>query len=392
MVRPLYRIIRSALLHSVIPESKTLPFSHNRKGVEVVGLFHNATGLGESARLCARQLKEEGFKVRCTSAEKFLFKDNELDWAFENTANEDEIGVRIIHLNPPMIPPYALRIGLRNFASVYNLGYWAWELEHLPPEWIKSLRYINAVMGPSDFTSNTVRRYTDKPVLKVPHPVKIGSVTPAMRAKLGVPENDFLVTCVFSMQSAVERKNPEGLIRAFLQAFPNDSNAHLIFKISRIGTDKGRLEAITQNHPNIRFIDDIWPHQDILGLIQASDVYASLHRSEGFGLGMAEAMLLGTPVVATDWSGNTDFCTEENSFPVGFSMVSVKSDHSEFAKAGSSVWAEANIHQAGHILQAIHDDPTLARQKAALCMAKTNQYFSGPRYQQAFQSLQTSGN
>lgn len=387
MVRRLYRFIRSAFLHSLIHESKAAPFAQGRNGIEVVGLFHNATGLGESARLCARALQDEGFKVRCTSAEKFLFKNKEIDWQFENTASEDDIGLRIIHLNPPMIPPYALCTGLQKFSAVCNIGYWAWELEHLPPEWVKSLSYINGVMAPSEFTCRTVRRYTNKPVLKVPHPVKIGKVTQGIRARLGIEEDTFLVVSVFSIQSALERKNPESLISAFLEAFPGKENACLVFKIGTIGKDRDRLIVMTKNHPNIRFIEDIWPREDILGLIETADVYASLHRSEGFGLGMAEAMMLGTPVVTTGWSGNTDFCNEQNSFPVSYKMVPVQSTHSEFAKAGMSVWAEADVKQAAGILRSIYENPATAQGKAAHCMAETNQYFSHPLYQKTFHEL-----
>lgn len=384
MIRPIYRFVRSGILHSVIPEGRSLPFAGGKKGIEVVGLFHNATGLGESARLCARQLQEEGYKVRCTSAEKFLLKKHEIDWKFENTASEDEIGLRIIHLNPPMIPPYALRIGLSKFSSIYNIGYWAWELEHLPPEWVKSLSYINAVMAPSEFTCRTVRRYTDKLVLKVPHPVKIDKMTTGIRARLGIKQDDFLITSVFSVQSSLERKNPAGLIEAFLMAFDKTPNAHLVFKIS---DGREQLLALTQGHPNIHCIEDIWPREDILGLIETSDVYASLHRSEGFGLGMAEAMMLGTPVMATDWSGNADFCTSSNSFPVPYKMVPVQSTHSEFAKAGMSVWAEADVKQAASILRAIYENPDEGKSRAALCMAETNQYFAGPHYQKSFHDL-----
>lgn len=387
MVRRAYRMIRSAFLHSLIRQSTAVPFANGRYGIEVVGLFHNASGLGESARLCAKALHEEGFKVRCTSAEPFLFKKKEIDWSFQDSAREDEIGLRIIHLNPPMIPPYALQIGLKKFSSLYNIGYWAWELEHLPPEWIKSLSYINGVMAPSDFTGRTVRRYTDKPVLKVPHSVRIDRVTQGIRAKLGMREDDFLVTSVFSIQSALERKNPESLIDAFLKGLGDLPNAYLLLKTGSLGKDRDRLLTLAKNHPNIRLIEETWPREDILGLIETSDLYVSLHRSEGFGLSLAEAMMLGTPVMATDWSGNTDFCTAQNSFPVPYKMVPVRSTHSEFAKAGMSVWAEADTDYAAHVLRSVYSNPSEAKAKADLCMAKTNQYFAEKPYRKAFHHL-----
>lgn len=388
MLRQTYRFIRAHFLHSLIAESQALPFPPGKPAIEIVGLFYNASGLGESARLCAQQLRDEGYKIRCTSVEDFLFKKKEIPWDFQDDAKEDEIGLRIIHLNPPMIPPYALRVGKRNFSSLYNVGYWAWELEHLPPEWVKSLSYINAIIAPSNFTCETVRHYTNKPVFKVPHAVRIEKTAPDMRAKLGFNDDDFIVTSVFSVQSSLERKNPEGLIAAFTQAFPDTDNAHLVFKVSAASIDKDRLIAMAQNHPRIHFIDDIWPHEDILGLIQTSDIYASLHRSEGFGLAIAEAMILGTPVMATNWSGNTDFCTQENSFLVDYTMINVESTHPDFVRAGMSVWADPDIAHAAYILRAVYEDPTEARQKTALCLSLTNNYFQEKFYGVALSELE----
>lgn len=389
MFRRIYRIIRSTLLHYLIPQSRVRIFE-NGQAIEVVGLFYNASGLGESARLCAQQLKDEGFKVRCTSIEDFLFKQKEIPWEFVNTAREDEIGCRIIHLNPPMIPPYALRTGLQKFSSIYNIGYWAWELEKLPAEWIKSMRYINAIISPSNFTTATMRRHTDKPVMTVPHPVKIASAASNIREKIGLKPTDFLVSCVFSLQSSLERKNPKALIEAFLKAFGNSSNVYLVFKISKIGKGKEALSELARSHKNIFFIDDVWSRGDILGLIQTSNVYASLHRAEGFGLALAEAMLLGTPVMATNWSGNVDFCNDRNSFPVNYTMTSVKSRHTEFSKVKNAVWAEADEEQAAAILKSIYSNPTEALAKAKICMAETNQYFTMPYYSQVFQNMENS--
>lgn len=387
MLRPAYRFIRASFLHSLIPESAAPAFANGKQGIEVVGLFHNATGLGESARLCARQLQGEGFKVRTTSAEKYLFKKKDIDWQFENTAREDEIGLRIIHLNPPMIPPYAIGAGLKKFASVYNIGYWAWELENLPQEWIKSLSYINGLMAPSDFICKTLQRYTDKLVLKLPHSVKIDDVSKDMRGRLNILPDDFLVVSVFSVESSIERKNPEGLIAAFLKGLGDVPNAHLIFKINPLSKELTRLLELTGGHPRIKFIDDLWPRADVLGLIQSADIYASLHRSEGFGLGLAEAMMLGTPVMGTGWSGNMDFCDSDNSFPVHYTMTNVKSTHPEFSRAGMSVWAEPDIHQAAKIMRGIYKNNEEATAKAALCLQKTNHYFTQERYSTIFKEI-----
>lgn len=391
MLRQLYRSVRSGLLHDLIPQSRQPIFPDGRTGVEVVGFFHSASGIAESARLCAQQLRQNGIPVRCTSVEKYFRKNETVAWNFKDTAAPDNIGCRIIHLNPPMIPPYAYLAGLGRFSSAFNIGYWAWELEQLPHEWVKATRYMNAIMTPSEFSSNSVRKSTSKPVVTVPHPVAKGPLSEGMRRKLGLNESHFIVSMIFSYESAIERKNPFAAISAFKKAFPQTSDVRLVLKTGKGGDQHIRNEIMEfiGHDERIIVIEDMWNKEDINALIAESDVYMSLHRSEGFGLTLAEAMLLGTAVVATDWSGNVDFCNRDNSFPVPYDLVPVKSEHAAFGELGNLVWAEADTDKAAEILQNIHENPDIARIKTDHCLAVSNQYFKDPRYITALQGLKS---
>ena len=364
-------------------------FAEGREGVEVVGFFHSASGIGESARLCALQLNKMGVKVCCTPVEKMFGKPLETEWSFNDTASADEIGCRIIHLNPPMMPPVAIKMGLRKFSRVYNIGYWAWELEKIPAEWVHAARYVNAVFCPSEFTSQTIRKYTDKPVETVPHPVALGTARSGMRARLKLSDQAFVVSSLFSFGSALERKNPYAAVTAFTTAFGEAEDAWLILKSNHGGNsgEKKQFLDFIKPYPNIRLIDDIWEKDEVLGLIKASDVYLSLHRSEGFGLPIAEAMLLGTPTVVTDWSGSRDFCNESNSFPVSYTLIPVKSSHPEFAGLDEVKWADPDSVVAAGILKKIHQEPEIARAKAGLCLREFNSHFSEPRYIHALNKL-----
>lgn len=380
------------MLQNIIPRSPNGIFDSGKDGIEVVGFFQSASGIGESARLCAQQLRDAGHKVRCTSVEKIFRRGKEIDWQFEDTATEDEIGCRIIHLNPPMMPPYVITTGLCKFRDIYNIGYWAWELEDIPPEWIRATRYVNAVFCPSEFTSRTIRKYTDKPVITVPHPVSTGKADMTIRQKLGLQNDTYLVSCIFSFGSALDRKNPSAVVRAFTSAFSPDDNACLVVK-SNAGheaanaADKKRFLEEIQSHKNIRLIDDVWSREEILGLLKTSDAYISLHRSEGFGLTIAEAMLLGTPTIVTNWSGNVDFCTNDNSYPVGYSMIDVQTDDPEYIALKNVKWAEADSAQTAEILKKIYKDREEAQIKAQRCLEKTNAYFSEPKYVQSLSLL-----
>ncbi len=389
MLRQIYRFSRRKLLHHLIPTSRAPIFSDARDGVEVIGFFHSATGIGESARLCARQLQHCGYKVRCRSVEKVFRKQDEIEWQFRDTAQEREIGCRIFHLNPPMLPPAIFSMGMRNYRQTYNIGYWAWELERVPTEWRHATRYINAIFTPSTFTSRALRHETAKPVITVPHPVSAQALSAGMRQQLGVSADVFLVSCIFSFGSAIERKNPWAVIRAFTQAFGNNSSACLVLKSSHgsRSPEKAELLETISHYGNIILVDELWESANVAGLIKESDLYISLHRSEGFGLTIAEAMLLGTPTMVSDWSGSTDFCSEENSFPVRVNLIPVQSNNPEFASLENLQWADADVEHATDLILKIYSDRGQAKSKADACLSRANSYFTKPYYDIALKEL-----
>ncbi|OIN85256.1 MAG: hypothetical protein AUJ12_10280 [Alphaproteobacteria bacterium CG1_02_46_17] len=359
LIHPLYRKMRAQVFQSLIPCSKAAFILDKDHVIEVIGLFESFSGIGESARLCATALKAAGYNVKCTSVERAFHKSSNAPWKFDNAPATMPIGARIFHLNPPMMPPVIFSMGIRDFQSTYNIGYWAWELEEIPKEWVKATRYMNAILTPSDFTSNAIRKYTDKVVTTVLHPVVIDklSVSMNMREKLGVGKDTLMLSTIFSFGSAMERKNPQAVIEAFKKAFTPQDNVVLILK-SNSGTPEQKYEitSLIGEYTNIRLCDGYWPRDETQGLIATSDLYISLHRSEGFGLTIAEAMLLDTPVMVTNWSGNTDFCTVDNAFLIDYKPVPVVSSHPEFKGLNNPTWADADTDQAAQILKKIKAD------------------------------------
>lgn len=388
-LRQLYRHFRAQVLQRMIPKSKRPLADEAYLCIEVIGFFHSISGIGESARLCAQQLAADGYRVKCTSVEKFFRKSQELDWHWPDTIHNREINCRIYHLNPPMLPPVIVQMGIANFKTTFNIGYWAWELEALPAEWQRAIRYMNAIITPSHFTTQVIQRYTDYPVLTATHPVTLAPATAGMRARLNIPEQAFLVSSIFSFGSALERKNPLGLIAAFNQAFSGINDAYLVLK-ANAGADSPEKNALLQaiaEHPGIRLLDQHWSRADILGLIETSDLYASLHRSEGFGLTIAEAMLLHTPALVTAWSGNMDFCTAENSFLVGYKPVKVNSSHPEFREFETATWADADIEQTTQLLADLYRDRDLLLRKKMCCAQQMQWCIDHNKYQQALRQL-----
>lgn len=394
LARHIYRRIRAQLLQRMIPKSKIqLPAQLEDLHIEVIGFFNSISGIGESARLCAQQLANDGFLVTCTSVEKYFRKPNEMDWHWKNPSIENkkqkQINCRIFHLNPPMLPPVILQMGLDKFKTTYNIGYWAWELETIPNEWISAIRYMNAIITPSGFTTDVIQRYADYPVLTATHPVNLGDTTQNLRDQLNIPEQAFLVSSIFSFGSAMERKNPQALIAAFTASLATQPNTYLVLKTNAGGDspEKRQLLETISKYPNILLIDKQWTRADILGLIQCSDLYASLHRSEGFGLTLAEAMLLGTPVLTTAWSGNMDFCTAENSFLVPAKPIEVNASHPEFNGLEQATWADADIAIAKKLLLDIYQDRSLITAKKACCAQQMQSCIDHHKYQHALQNL-----
>ena len=390
MFRETYRLLRRNVLHSLMPGSQMPVFPDGKEGIEVVGFFRSPTGLGELARLCAHELRKNGRKVRCRSIERLFLQPKPLGWAFPNSAEPQEIGCRIIHVNPPMLPPIVIGLGLRAYASVFNIGCWAWELERLPREWVSATRYVNAILTPSSFTSNAVRKETSKPVITVPHPVRCPEFTPDIRLRIGIPETAFLISTIFNFSSNAERKNPWTAIEAFINAFGRDPHTQLILKCSDGASapqEKNTLLSRIAGHGNIQLIDAVWDREDVSGLIKASDLYVSCHRSEGFGLTIAEAMLLGVPTMVTGWSGNMDFCSPANCFLISAKQVPVVLNTPEFREMEDTSWADADASHAEQLLIYIYKNRSEARKKAERAKLELTHYLSKPHYISALDEI-----
>ncbi len=389
--RHAYRVLRANLLHRVIRESQAQPDRWQDKGVEVVGLFATATGLGESARLCVESLTSAGIRVMVRDVSAVFRKPATVSWKAPCPAKSHRPAIRIFHLNPPMLPPAIFALGLNPFTSTYNIAYWAWELPCLPKEWQRALRYMNAVLVPSQFTRTAVSRHTSKPVHVVPHPVSEPPAVDPIRQSLGIPEEAFLATTVFNFSSSVARKNPAAAIRAFQAALGNRQDAYLVVKTAGGNThpqEKQHLAARIGGHPRIPLIDDTWPQSQVQALLAGSSVFVSLHRSEGFGLAIAEAIRHRTPVIATTWSGNMDFCHPDEVFLVPAHMTPVGTRGGpEFRAMSGAEWAEADEGQAAKHLQAIYANPDAARERATAAARRLGDYLRHNTYLNALTAI-----
>lgn len=383
-LRPTLRFVRREILPSILPARRHV-FPSRLQQIRIVGLLSSASGIGKSARLCLEILNSEGYELSTKNVSAFFNSDDNIAY-INRSSHVADPDLTIYHVNPTMLLPAILSGGLKSYYRSYNAGYWAWELECLPREWIRATRFLDLIMVPSNFCKAAVERSTQKPVLVVPHPVSQAQIP--LKKIQPLEKRQFRVLNVVNFGSSFKRKNPLGLLRAFQLAFPNDPNAELVFKTSqghRYLQDKSALVEAARAFPNVHIIDDVWDEAQIAELFVSCDVYASLHRSEGFGLTLAEAIMYEIPVVATNWSGNTDFLDNENAFPVDFQLIRFDDTHSDYQGIGEAYWAEPSVTHAATQLQYVRNNPDVARAKSQLAKKELIRYLDHFSYAAAFQ-------
>jgi glycosyltransferase involved in cell wall biosynthesis len=387
------RAFRRKVLPRLMPAADGAMRADLGSSIRVVGLLSSASGLGASARLCMEMLDAARYPVTGHDVAPLFDSDDGLTPPGGTVGRDLRSGLSIYHLNPPMLLPGILASGLCAYRRGCNVGYWAWELEWLPAEWVQALRFVHAVLVPSRFCRDAVRRHTDKPVLVVPHPVRRPPDDPGGRADLAASA-PFRVISIFRLGSSFERKNPIALVRAFRTAFGDDGGARLVLKTSdgtRYRAEKAQLLREIGGAPNVELIDEVWDEARVDALMRAADLYASLHRSEGFGLPLAEAMMREVPVLATAWSGNTDFCSPDHSFAVDYTLVEFRDRHPDYDEVGRARWAEPSVAHAAAQLTLARRDPLAARNRAAAAKRALCRYLDAFSYSRAVQALQPGG-
>jgi glycosyltransferase involved in cell wall biosynthesis len=259
--------------------------------------------------------------------------------------------------------------GAELFEGHYNIGAWVWELPHFPEKWYDRFAYYDEIWVATSFVANTLAPISPVPVVRIP-PV-LAARAPASRNSgrrlLGVPSEVFVYLFVFDFQSHLERKNPLALIDAFKMAFAPSDPVRLVIKCVNADSDPDGFTAMSvraRGYP-ISIHAGYWAAKEVWDLMAACDAYVSLHRSEGMGLTIADAMALGKPVIATSWSGNTDFMDVSNSFPVRYELVELQENVGPF-RAGE-VWANPSVEHAADLMRLVFEDreESRARGRAA---------------------------
>jgi glycosyltransferase involved in cell wall biosynthesis len=319
-------------------------------------------GTGEHARQLVSALRCQGLSPTVIKLDPSAAPEDErLTPAADEPANGRFAEVNLLCVNADMVPLVADQLGSKFFSDHYTIGFWAWETSAFPRRFELAFRHVDEVWVGSRHVQEAVQAISPVPVVRIPQPVSLPPGADQASPPPGL-DGGFRFLFVFDYLSVFERKNPLAVVEAFSRSFPPGSGAALIIKTLNHGHDPTaheRLRTAAAQHPDITLIEDRLSAAERDGLINAADCYVSLHRAEGFGYTLAEAMWLGKPVIATGYSGNVDFMTADNSHLVDYRLVPIGPGNDPYPADGQ--WAEPDVAQAGRLMREVFEHRDAAR-------------------------------
>ena len=337
------------------------PEATEELGVNVVGYLRSEHGVGEVARQAIGALTAADVPVlpigEVATASR---QGHAFDGQYE--LEDARYPFNLLCVNADQTPVLADRAGPDFFADRYSIGWWWWEVETFPDRWMGSFDLLDEVWVGSRFVADTLSRISPVPVVHIPMPVELPEGIVADRAGLGLPEG-FLFLFSFDYNSVFARKNPLGAVEAFRRAFPTPRPGGPILVLKSINGEqfpeqRDHLAAAVAGRSDILLREDYLDVREKNALMASCDCYVSLHRSEGFGLTIAEAMLLGRPVIATDYSGAADLLGPERAYPIGSTRVPIGAGCDPYP--ADAQWAEPDLTAAAEAMVAVVADPEAA--------------------------------
>lgn len=345
------------------PAPKAATRGPRSEGVNVVGYLSGELGIGESARLMLSAIDAGGIPHTTVAVTKHLRSRQTA--AYRSASSDELFDVTLLCVNAKETPSVVSSVASVAKGS-YRIGMWYWETEDFPAAQHKGFRHLDEVWVATDFVRAAIEPHSPVPVRTIMPPLPQPGTTidqAAARARMGLPERPILLFA-FDYASIAERKNPWGLVDAFEQAFAPGERPLLVIKSisgDRNPVQAERLRLRVGDSPDILLIEDYLDADDRDALMAACDCYISLHRAEGLGLTMAEAMALGKPVIATAYGGNMQFMTDENSYLVPFAPTAIPEGSGPYSPGAT--WAAPDLEAAGELMRTVFGDLSLAAQR-----------------------------
>jgi glycosyltransferase involved in cell wall biosynthesis len=349
----------------------------NAPGATVIGFLRAESGVGEAGRRTFRALRTAGYNVFALAVRAREFEESEDIRGFE-LCSEPSARHLIIQLNADNTLKLDTYVDAYVRKSRYKIGIWAWELSRFPPSWKPAFDQVDEVWAPSRFVQHSLLQATDKPVLVMPHPIPFVPDSASMlRRDFGIKENAVVILITMDFNSYVERKNPLAAIEAVRKIGVRRRDIQLVVKVHGRGAfseSRGALSLALKDFNQPILIDRVLTRLEMDALQNCCDVYISLHRSEGFGLNIAECMAKGKLVIATNYSGNRDFLDATCGAPVRFSLRPVANE--SYPHSSGQWWAEPDVEHAAELLRRAVEDGDWRRALGRVAQARIANDFS----------------
>lgn len=331
-------------------------------GINLIGYMAAELGLGEAARSLARAAYAAGIPFSTTDV-GYQSQNLQRDTSVMGLATQRHFPIDLLYVNADQVVPTVQQLQAAGKSrGRYCIGFWHWEQPQLPLHLLEAFAHVDEVWVPSTFVQDAVASVSPVPVFKVPHALEITTTPGVERTQFGLQHGQVLVLVMYDFHSYQHRKNPQAAIAAYRKAVQQCPQLGLVIKTinsQHHAEAFAELRDSVRDLPNVTFINEFLTRQQTWDLQSCCDILLSLHRAEGFGLGPAEMMYLGKPVVATGWSANMDFMNGENSMPVRYRLEPLA--HDVGAYPAGPLWAEADVDHAAWCLVQLAQDSEMAR-------------------------------
>ncbi|MCL1667830.1 glycosyltransferase family 4 protein [Elizabethkingia ursingii] len=331
-------------------------------GVNMSGFFNAEIGFGEAIRNNLKALETVDIPTKPINFNLHLrhrLNDNSVKY----DDNINDYPINIVHVNMDTIGSFLQEKSSDFFKGKYNIGYWAWELEIFPEVYTEYFKYYDEIWTCSKYCLDSISLKSNIPVINIPHPINVTTEDIDQNFEIGLSNDCYNFLFVFDYNSLIERKNTLGLIDAYEKAFgKNNQHVKLILKTSIPNHHPKAKEKVLSrigDNKSIIYKEEMLRRGELLALMNQADCYISLHRSEGFGLTMAEAMALGKPVIATGYSGNLDYMNTNNSFLVKYKIVKQEDDLGVLPK--DNYWSEPDTDHAAEMMKFVFNNQEYAK-------------------------------
>ncbi|AFZ43435.1 glycosyl transferase group 1 [Halothece sp. PCC 7418] len=338
--------------------------------ISLAGNMSAITGMGQSARSMVKTVESANLQYKCFDIPNTFIEENGIEdfddpWLMGWYYPKADLTISVI--NADSFSFFQKVIPSSYWTAKKNIGYWIWETDKLPLQWESSAIAFDEIWTASQYSASAISKTINKPVRVIPHIIDFEKIDhilsnapeqKVLRRKFGLPEDGFLFGFFFDPKSYMERKNPAAVIQSFRTAFLGQDNAYLILKVNgSFSSYEYDFLKSSVTDSRIIFLEESLYYDDVIKLMNCLDCYVSLHRGEGFGLTLAEAMAVGKPTIATAYSGNMEFMNSDNSLLVDYQLIKTERPYGPYPKG--TVWADPNVEQASKLMLELYNNHDL---------------------------------